>query len=48
MIVELKIQIVSYLYTDDTQAALVLFVLALIKDLDRDDGRILDRTVHCS
>jgi hypothetical protein len=48
MIAELEIQIVSYLYTDDTQGALVSFVLAVIKDLDRDHGRILDRTVHCS
>jgi hypothetical protein len=42
--VKLRIQIISDLHIDDTQGDLILFVVALIEDLDRDNGRILDRT----
>jgi hypothetical protein len=44
MAAKFKIQMIGYLYIDDTQETLVSsFELALIKDLHCDDGRILDR-----
>jgi hypothetical protein len=43
MAAKLKIQIISYLYVDDTQKTLISSLeLALIEDLHGDDGRILD------
>ena len=43
MAAKLEIQIISYLYVDDTQKTLISSLeLALIKDLHGDDGRILD------
>ena len=44
MTVKLKIQMISYLYIDDTQETLVSsFELALIEYLHCHDRRILDR-----
>jgi len=43
MAAKLEIQIISYLYVDDTQKTLISSLeLALIEDLHGDDGRILD------
>jgi len=45
MTTKLKIQMISYLNIDDTQEALISpLELALIEDLYRNNGRILDRT----
>jgi len=43
--IKLKIHMISYLYIDDTQEALISpLELALIEDLYCDNGRILDHT----
>lgn len=45
MTTKLKIQVIGYLYIDDTQEALISpLELALIEDLYCDNGRILDYT----
>ena len=45
MAAKLKIQVVSYLYVNDTQEALISSLeLALIEYLNCDDGRVLHRT----
>jgi hypothetical protein len=42
---KLKIQVISYLYVNDTQEALISSLeLALIEYLNCDDGRVLHRT----
>jgi len=45
MAAKLKIQVISYLYVNDTQEALISSLeLALIEYLNCDDGRVLHRT----
>jgi hypothetical protein len=45
MAAKLKIQVIRYLYVNDTQEALISSLeLALIEYLNGDDGRVLHRT----